>query len=149
MSVEKSIKCAQKHLEWENPDQAIAELRPILGKIKKQEDFAWLPDHMMGIALSIKGNHKASAKHLEEALRKGSSEPETYHMLSINYFRLGEFHKAEKFGETAVSKSDGFLKALLHLAKVYRSQAKLDEALECYQKINKIEFFIRSYLFKK
>ena len=137
--MQEKIQQAQKYLEWQKPDQAIAELKPTLDSDQIQKEFAWLPHHMMGIALSLKGEHESSAIHLNEAVNYDSDQPETYHMLSVNYYNLGEYKKAEKYGQQAVSMNSSFLEAWLNLAKVYRAQAKLDEALRCYKKANKLD----------
>jgi FkbM family methyltransferase len=137
--VEKRIKQAKKYLEWQKPNQAIAELKPTLDSKQIQKQFKWVPQHMMGIALSLKAEHEASAAYLEKAVDYGSEEPETYHMLSVNYFHLGRFGEAEKHGKEAVKRREDFLKAWLNLGSVYRSQAKLDEALKCYQKANELD----------
>nr|WP_286669169.1 FkbM family methyltransferase [Fodinibius salicampi] len=60
-------------------------------------------------------------------------------MLSVNYYNLGQFEKAERYGKEAVERKTDFLKAWLNLGSVYRSQAKLDEALRCYQKANQLD----------
>ncbi|MCW9705343.1 FkbM family methyltransferase [Fodinibius salsisoli] len=137
--MQKKIKQAQKYLEWQKPDQAIAELKPTLDSDQIQKEFAWLPHHMMGIALSLKGEHESSANHLAEAVNYDSDQPETYHMLSVNYYNLGKYNEAEKYGQEAVSMKSSFLEAWLNLAKVYREQAKLEEALRCYKKVNKLD----------
>jgi len=126
-------------LEWEKPNQAIAELKPTLESKQIQQEYKWVPHHMMGIALSLKGEHEASAGYLEKAVKYGSEQPETYHMLSVNYFNLARFDEAEKYGKETVGRKNDFLKAWLNLGSVYRAQAKLDEALECYQKANQID----------
>ncbi|NIV13216.1 MAG: tetratricopeptide repeat protein, partial [Aliifodinibius sp.] len=137
--VQKKIKQAQKYLEWEKPNQAIAELKPALESKQIQQEYKWVPHHMMGIALSLKGEHEASAGYLEKAVKYGSEQPETYHMLSVNYFNLARFDEAEKYGKETVGRKNDFLKAWLNLGSVYRAQAKLDEALECYKKANQID----------
>ncbi len=126
-------------MEWEKPNQAIAELKPTLESKQIQQEYKWVPHHMMGIALSLKGEHEASAGYLEKAVKYGSEQPETYHMLSVNYFNLARFDEAEKYGKETVVRKNDFLKAWLNLGSVYRAQAKLDEALECYQKANQID----------
>ncbi|MEL7833623.1 FkbM family methyltransferase [Fodinibius sp. Rm-B-1B1-1] len=137
--MQKKIEQAQKYLEWQKPDQAIAELKPTIDSDQIQKEFAWLPHHMMGIALSLKGEHETSSSYLKKAVTYGSDQPETYHMLSVNYYNLGEYKKAEKYGKEAVAMKPAFLKAWLNLAKIYRAQAKLDEALRCYKKANELD----------
>lgn len=137
--MQKKIKQAQKYLEWQKPNQAIAELKPTLDSQQIQQEYKWVPHHMMGIALSLKGEHESSVGYLEEAVEYGSEQPETYHMLSVNYYNLARFDEAEKYGKEAVERKDDFLKAWLNLGSVYRAQAKLDEALKCYQKANQID----------
>ena len=137
--MQKRIKQAQKYLRWGNPNQAIAELRPVLKYGNIDQKYRWLPNHMMGIALSIKGEHEASSAYLEKAIKQGSNQPESYHMLSVNYYNLGRFEEAEELGNEAVERKDDFLKAWLNLGSVYRSQAKLNQALICYQKANELD----------
>ncbi|PAU94589.1 hypothetical protein CK503_07290 [Aliifodinibius salipaludis] len=137
--MQNKIKQAQKYLEWKKPNQAIAELKPTLESREIQQQFKWVPYHMMGIALSLKGEHEASAGYLEKSVKYGSKEPETHHMLSINYYNLARFDEAEKYGREAVARKEGFFKAWLNLGSIYRAQAKLDKALECYQKANQID----------
>jgi len=136
---QKYIKKAQKYLEWGKPNQAIAELSPVLKYGNIGQKYRWLPNHMMGIALLLKGEHEASAAYFEKAIKQGSIEPETYHMLSVDYFNMGRFEEAEKLGNEAVTRKDDFLKAWLNLGSVYRSQAKLDQALLCYKKVNELD----------
>lgn len=137
--MQRRIKQAQKYLEWDQPNQAIAELRPALNNEIVDQKYRWLPNHMMGIALSLKGDHEASASYFEKAIKYGSAQPETYHMLSVNYYNLGRFEEAEKQGNEAVKRKGDFLKAWLNLGSVYQSQAKLDKALECYKKANELD----------
>lgn len=137
--MQKKIKQAQKYLEWGKPNQAIAELKPTLESKQIQQKYKWVPNHMMGIALSLKGEHKTSVAYLEKAVECGSGESETFHMLSVNYYNLGQFGEAEKHGKEAVARKDDFLKAWLNLGSVYRAQAKLDKALKCYEKANQID----------
>lgn len=132
------IKKAQKYLKWKKPDQAIAELRPLL-KQEAGQEFAWVAPHMLGIAFALKGEYERSAEYFEDALKYGSEEPETFHMLSVNYFNLGQLEEAEFFGKEALNRRDDFLKAWINLGSVYRSQAKLEEALRCYQKANQLD----------
>lgn len=135
-SVKKRIQKAKKYLEWEQPDQAIAELRPVLAK---KQEYSWIAYHMMGIAFSLKGDHKSSLKYLKNAVESGSEEPETYHMLSVNHSNLGHFEAAEQHAKEALDRNDDFLKAWLNLGSIYRSQAKLEEALKCFQKANQLD----------
>lgn len=137
--MQRRIRQAQKYLEWDQPNQAIAELRPALNSEKMDQQYRWLPNHMMGIAFSLKGDHKGAASYLEKSIKYGSDQPETYHMLSVNYYNLGRFEEAEKYGNEAVQRQDDFLKAWLNLGAVYRSQAKLDQALRCYKKANELD----------
>ncbi|SHG04672.1 methyltransferase, FkbM family [Fodinibius roseus] len=137
--MQKKIKQAQKYLEWEEPNQAIAELRTVLKSNEIQKEYRWVPNHMMGIALSLKGDHASSMRYLEKAIKLGSGQPETYHMLSVNYYNLGKFEEAEKYGNEAVQRKEDLLKGWLNLGSVYRAQAKLEEALQCYQKANRLD----------
>jgi len=136
--VKKQIKKAQKYLKWKKPDQAIAELRPLL-KQEAEQEYDWVAPHMLGIAFSLKNDYKCAAEYFEVALKRGSEEPETFHMLSVSYYNLGQFEEAVFFGKEAVNRQDDFLKAWINLGSVYRSQAKLEEALRCYQKANQLD----------
>lgn len=137
--MKKRIKQAQKYLEWNKPNQAIAELRSIINSKQLDEQYAWIPNHMMGIALSQKGEHKSSADYLLKAIEKGSDVPETLHMLSVNHLNLGRLKEAEHYGKQALDLNADFLKAWLNLGSIYRAQAQLEKALECYQKANQLD----------
>lgn len=138
-AVQKKIKQAQKYLKWEKPNQAIAELKQAMESSQIQEEFRWVPFHMMGIAFSQKGEHRKAITSLKKSIEHGSEEPETHHMLSVNYYNLGEFDNAESFGLNAVKQKDDFLEAWLNLGSIYSDQAKLDNALQCYKKANQID----------
>ncbi|WP_138430759.1 FkbM family methyltransferase [Fodinibius saliphilus] len=134
--MKKQIKQAQKYLEWEQPKQAIAELRPVL---RKNRACPWVAHHLMGVALSQSRSYKSSIKHLENAIEKGSEAPETYHMLSVNCFHLGQFDEAEQYEREALNRNPELLKGWMNLGSIYRAQAKLEDALECYTKANKLD----------
>nr|WP_240894602.1 FkbM family methyltransferase [Fodinibius halophilus] len=60
-------------------------------------------------------------------------------MLSVNYFNLGQFGEAEKYANEALKRNSELLKAWLNLGSIYRAQARLDDALECYTKANQLD----------
>lgn len=134
--MKKRINKIKKYLEWNEPDQAIAELNYLL---KSEQEQSWVPHHLMGIALALKGDHQSSADSLKNAIDRGSDIAETSHMLSVNHYNLGHFEEAEQYGREAVAQKGDFLKAWLNLGSVYRAQAKLEDALRCYQKANQID----------
>src|SRR6056297_305455 len=111
----------------------------ILQPLVNKKNAPWPVYHFAGIAFVQKGDYGMALSFLEEARKKGSVEPETFHAISICYFNMEEFDKAEEYSIKALDKNPQFFKGWLHLGGLYRSQAKLNEALKCFQKANQID----------
>lgn len=110
-------------------------LQPLVNK----KNAPWPAFHFSGIAFVQKGDYTTALSFLNEALKQGSDEPETYHAMSICHFNLGNFEEAEEYAEKALDRNPEFFKGWLHLGSLYRAQARLDEALKCFQKANQID----------
>jgi len=128
---------AQALLNLKKPktDKAIQLLNPLV----KKKNAPWPVYHFAGIAFVQKGDYGLALSFLEEARKQGSVEPETFHAISICYFNMEEYDKAEEFSKISLDKNPQFFKGWLHLGGLYRSQAKLNEALKCFQKANQID----------
>lgn len=128
---------AQALLNLKKPktDEAMQLLQPIINK----KNAPWPAFHFSGIAFVQKGDFATALSFLNEALKQGSDEPETYHAISICYFNMADFEKAEEFANEALKRNPELFKGWLHLGSVYRAQAKLDEALKCFHKANQLD----------
>jgi FkbM family methyltransferase len=128
---------AQALLNQQRPktDEAMKILQPLVNK----KNAPWPVYHYAGIAFLQKGEYGTALSFLIEAVRQGGDQPETFHSISMCHFNLGEYAKAEEYSDIALKKNPEFFKAWLHLGAVYRAQAKLDEALKCFQKANQID----------
>ena len=118
-----------------NPDEAMKLLQPLVNR----KNVPWPVYHFSGIAFIQKKEYKTALSFLYESIKEGADEPETYHSVSICYFNLGDYKQAEEYEEKALQLKPEFFKGWLHLGSVYRAQAKLDEALKCYQKANQLD----------
>jgi len=128
---------AQALLNQQRPktDEAMKILQPLVNK----KNAPWPVYHYAGIAFLQKREYGTALSFLLEAKRQGADQPETFHSISICYFNTGDYENAEKYADIALKKNPDFFKAWLHLGAVYRAQAKLDEALKCFQKANQID----------
>ncbi|MGM0459048.1 MAG: tetratricopeptide repeat protein, partial [Bacteroidota bacterium] len=117
------------------PDEAMKVLQPLVNR----KNAPWPVFHYSGIAFMQKKEYATALSFLLESVRQGADEPETHHSISICYFNLGSYEEAEEHAEIALGKKPEFFKAWLHLGSLYRAQAKLDEALKCFQKANALD----------
>jgi FkbM family methyltransferase len=118
-----------------NPSKALMLLTPLL----KRDNAAWPVLHYIGIAYLHKRKYGTALEWLEKSKAAGASEPETYYAISLCHFNLGAFQKAARSARIALEKRDNYFKAWEHLGTVYRAQAKLKDALRCFQKANQID----------
>ncbi|MTI86448.1 MAG: FkbM family methyltransferase [Balneolaceae bacterium] len=118
-----------------NPDKAIRTLNRLI----QRKQSSWLTYHYLGVAQLQKQEWEKAEKYLKRAIEKGSEESETLHLLSVAFFQQGKFGPAEDFAKQAINKKEDFFKAWLNLGSVYRAEARLDEALKCYQKANQLD----------
>ncbi|MCC5913832.1 MAG: FkbM family methyltransferase [Balneolaceae bacterium] len=118
-----------------NPDEAMKLLQPLVNK----KQVPWPVYHFSGIAFVQKKEYDTALTFLNEAQKEGGDQAETDHAISICYFHLGNFDEAIRFEEMALRKKPDFFKGWLHLGSIYRAQAKLNEALKCYQKANQLD----------
>ena len=118
-----------------NTDEAMKILQPLVNK----KNAPWPVYHYAGIAFLQKSEYGTALSFLNESVKQGGDQPETFHSISICYFNMGDYKNAEEYADIALKKNPDFFKAWLHLGAVYRAQAKLDEALKCFQKANQID----------
>src|SRR6056297_2610139 len=111
----------------------------VLQPLVNRKNAPWPVYHFSGIAFLQKKEYATALSFLLESVRQGADEPETHHSISICYFNLGSFEEAEEHATIALSKKPEFFKGWLHLGSLYRAQAKLDDALKCFQKANAID----------
>ncbi|REL38643.1 FkbM family methyltransferase [Rhodohalobacter sp. SW132] len=121
--------------EKPNPDEAMKVLQPLV----KRKNAPWPVYHYCGIAFLQKKEYQTALGFLNESVEQGADQPETHHSISLCYFNLENFELAEEFEKTALQKKPDFFKGWLHLGSIYRAQAKLDEALKCFQKANQLD----------
>jgi FkbM family methyltransferase len=117
------------------PDEAMKVLQPLVNR----KNAPWPVYHYSGIAFLQKKEYATALSFLQESVRQGADEPETHHSISICYFNLGSYDEAEEHAQIALDKKPEFFKGWLHLGSLYRAQAKLDDALKCFQKANAID----------
>lgn len=117
------------------PDEAMKVLQPLVNR----KNAPWPVYHFSGIAFLQKKEYGTALSFLHESVKQGADEPETHHSISICYYNIGNYELAEEHEEIALKRKPDFFKGWLHLGSVYRAQAKLDEALKCYQKANKLD----------
>jgi FkbM family methyltransferase len=117
------------------PDEAMKVLQPLVNR----KNAPWPVYHYSGIAFLQKKEYATALSFLQESVRQGADEPETQHSISICYFNLGRYDEAEEHAKIALDKKPEFFKGWLHLGSLYRAQAKLDDALKCFQKANAID----------
>ncbi len=127
---------AQALLNQKRPktDEAMKLLQPMVNR----KDAPWPVYHYAGIAFIQKKEYPTALSFLKQAVKEGGDQPETYHSISICYYNLGNYGEAEEYARITLDKKPDFFKGWLHLGGVYRAQAKLDEALNCFQKANQI-----------
>lgn len=111
----------------------------MLQPLVNRKNVPWPVYHFSGIAFIQKKEYTTALSFLHESVKEGADEPETYHSMSICYFNLGDYKQAEEYEEKALQLKPEFFKGWLHLGSVYRAQAKLDDALKCYQKANQLD----------
>src|SRR6056297_1722336 len=111
----------------------------VLQPLVNRKNAPWPVYHFSGIAFLQKKEYATALSFLLESVRQGADEPETHHSISICYFNLGSFEEAEEHANIALRKKPEFFKGWLHLGSLYRAQAKLDDALKCFQKANAID----------
>lgn len=139
------IKCPLVKLQLKNAQNLLSRTPPkadkairILKPLCKRRDAAWPVFHLMGLAL-LQRNEYAKAEHfLRKALRKGSNETETGHLLAVVCYNQGKLEEAEELDRAVVEERPEFFEGWLNLGAILRAQAKLDEALKCYQKANQL-----------
>ncbi len=118
-----------------NIDKAMEVLKPLL----KKKSTSWQAFHYAGVALSKKREYKNACNFLQEALSRGSDEPETWYLLSVVHLDLGNLDEAARTGQEALKRREDYFQAWLNLGSVYRAQARLEEALKCYQRANQLD----------
>lgn len=116
------------------PDQALIELT----SMTNGNETPWPVLHYIGQAYLFKKEHEEALLWLQKALKAGDEEAAAYHMISICYQAQSNFDKAEEFEKQALEKRS-FFDGWMHLAAIYRAQAKLKDALECYKQAAEIE----------
>ncbi len=111
----------------------------VLKPLVNRKNAPWPVYHFSGIAFLQKKEYGTALSFLLESVRQGADEPETHHSISICYFNLGSYEEAEEHANIALEKKPEFFKGWLHLGSIYRAQAKLEDALKCYQKANALD----------
>jgi FkbM family methyltransferase len=126
----------QSLLEQPNPqpDKALVELT----SMTNGEDTPWPVLHFIGLAWLLKREHETALLWLKKAEKAGDDGALSYHAISICHHAKGDFEEAEKCEKQALEK-ENFYAAWMHLADIYRDQAKLKDALHCFQQAVKIQ----------
>ncbi|HYW36331.1 MAG TPA: FkbM family methyltransferase, partial [Balneolaceae bacterium] len=134
--MESPIKRAQSLLEEPDPqpDEVIIQLTPLVN----QENPPWPVLHFIGLAFLFKKEFDMALTWLQKAVEAGDDERIAYHGISICYYSQDNFEKAEEFEKQALEKED-FYDGWMHLGAIYRTQAKLKEALDCFLRAADIE----------
>ncbi|SMO59621.1 FkbM family methyltransferase [Fodinibius sediminis] len=116
------------------PNEALMLLTPLTG----EDHTPWPVLFYIGIAYIHKRAFKTALRWLQKALCESSDKARIYHAISICHYNLRSFEEAETYSRRALENEDLY-KAWVHLGSVYRAQAKLREALTCYQEAVNIE----------
>lgn len=118
-----------------NPDKAIKTLRPLL----KRGQQSWMVYHYMGVAMLQKADYTKALDYLLRANSVGGSEPETFHLISVAYYNLGEFDLAIRNGNEAINRKRDFLEAWINLGAAHRAMADLEGAMKAYSEANQLD----------
>ena len=86
-----------------------------------------------------KKEYATALSFLLESVRQGADAAETHHSISICYLIWGAMTRRRSTQISLWKKSLSFSKGGCILGSLYRAQAKLDEALKCYQKANALD----------
>ncbi|KPP96507.1 MAG: FkbM family methyltransferase [Bacteroidetes bacterium HLUCCA01] len=117
------------------PIEALAVLKPLM----KSGTPPWPVYHFAGIAYALLGDHTRCEEAMRAALDGGSTEPETYHTLSVALYKQEKYAEAESFARQVVQMKPDFVKALLNLGLILQAQARLEEALQIYARANQLD----------
>ncbi|MCH8524218.1 MAG: tetratricopeptide repeat protein, partial [Balneolales bacterium] len=131
------VQRAQNLLDRKNPKpiEALAQLKPLM----KTGQEPWPVYHFAGVAYALLGDHERCAEAMRNALDGGSTEPETFHTLSVALYKLENYAEAESFAKQAIQMRPDFVKALLNLGLILQAQARLEEALQVYARANQLD----------
>lgn len=118
-----------------NPDKAIKTLRPLL----KRSATSWLVYHYLGVAYLQKNDNAKAQGYLLKALNLGADQPETFHLMAVVLYNLGQFDDSIDFSKKATSLKQDFLEAWIQLGACYRAKADLENAIKAYTEANQID----------
>lgn len=131
------VQRAQNLLDRKNPKpiEALAQLKPLL----KSPDAPWPIFHFAGVAYALLNDNERCEQMMRKALEAGSTEPESFHTLSVALYKLENYAEAESFARQAVAMRPDFMKGLLNLGQILQAQARLEEALQVYARANQLD----------
>jgi len=131
-------------LEDKNPrvESALKELKR---DKKKQEELAYLNPEIAdqhrekGNDLYTKNEFALAVNEYEEAVRRNPNDKRIYNNLAACFMKMLKFNEALKNVEKALSFDQGFVKAWLRKAQIHIFTKEYHKAVECYEKVLKIE----------
>lgn len=110
-------------------DDAIALCRKILVAYPTNADAL----HLLGLALSRRGDNAEGAAAIEKSLVVNSKQPPALCNLGEIYRLLNRLNDAERVLREALRQQPKFVEAIFNLANVLKEQGRADDAIAAYQ----------------